>query len=44
MSEVCEEIITLVIYDDKGREVLNINLANSLHAELLEVDNLNLLD
>ena len=44
MSEVGKEIITLVIYDDKGREVLNIDLANSLHSKLLEVYNLNLLD
>ena len=44
MSEVCKEIITLIIYNDKGREVLNINLANSLHTKLLEVYNLDLLD
>ena len=44
MCVVGKEIITLIIYDDEGREVLNIDLAYCLHAELLEVYNLNALD
>ena len=44
MCEVCKEIITLIIYDDECREVLNIDLANSLHTELLKVYNHYLLD
>ena len=44
MCEVSKKIITLIINDDEGREVLNLNLTYSLHAELLEVYYLNLLD
>ena len=44
MSKVCKEVIALVINNDKCREVLYINLADSLHAELWEVYNLNALD
>ena len=29
--EVCEEIVTLIIYDDECREVLDTNLTNGLH-------------
>ena len=44
MCEVCEEIVAFVIYNDKGWEILHINLANGLHTELWEVYNLNRLD
>ena len=44
MCEVCEEIITLIIYNDESREVLHVDLANSLHTELWEVYNLDTLD
>ena len=44
MSEFCKEIVTLIIYDDEGREILHINLANSLHTKLWEVYNLDRLD
>ena len=44
MSVLGEEVVTLIINDDECREVLDIYLAHSLHAKLLEVDNLNALD
>ena len=44
MLEVGKEIITLIIHDDEGGEVLNVYLTYSLHAELLEVYDLNALD
>ena len=33
-SELLEEIVTLVIYEDEGREVLDTDLPDSLHSEL----------
>ena len=44
MCKICEEVVTLVINDDKGGEVLNINLTHSLHTKLGEVNNLHALD
>ena len=32
-SELLEEIVTLVIYEDEGREVLDTDLPDGLHAE-----------
>ena len=40
MCELCEEVVTLVIYDDERREVLHIDLTHSLHTQLWEVNNL----
>ena len=39
-----EEVVTLIINQDKGREVLNINLPDSLHTELWIFYALNALD
>ena len=44
VSEICEEVVTLVINDDECGEVLNVNLTHSLHTELGEVNNLHALD
>ena len=38
MFEICEEVISLIINDNKGREVFNIDLTNSLHTQLREVN------
>ena len=44
MGEVCKKIITLIIHNNERREVLNVNLTHSLHAELWEVYDLDALD
>ena len=44
VCEIREEVVTLVINDDKRREVLDIDLTHSLHTELGEVNNLDALD
>lgn len=31
VSEICEEVVALIINNDKCREVLNVNLTYSLH-------------
>ena len=32
--QLLEEIVALVVHEDEGREVLHLNLPDSLHAEL----------
>ena len=42
--ELFKEVVALVVYEDKCREVLNGNLPNSLHTELGILNTLNALD
>ena len=42
--KVGEEVVALVIDHDKGREVLDLNLPNGLHAQLRVLQNLDLAD
>ena len=44
MFEIGKKVVTLVIDDDKGGEVLDIDLAHGLHAQLGEIDHLDRLD
>ena len=43
-AELLEEIVALVIADDKGREIFHADLADSLHAQLFEIDHFDRLD
>src|SRR5258708_3365172 len=43
-GRVLEEVVALVVDDDERREVLDLDLPDGLHAELLVLDDLDLLD
>mmetsp|Transcript_107968 Transcript_107968/g.287454 ORF Transcript_107968/g.287454 Transcript_107968/m.287454 type:complete len:685 (+) Transcript_107968:206-2260(+) len=44
LGPLLEEVVALVIYHHKGREVLHVYLPNCLHAQLLHVQDLDVLD
>src|SRR3954447_21154430 len=43
-GRILEEVVALVVNDDERREVLDLDLPDGLHAELLVLDDLDLLD